>query len=111
MRVDYSKTHAFASLYIGLLEMIALLLIANKPTRSMGLLQIFLMYFRGAYLNGHEYDFKSLVVGLGSLASLVCLKPELEELAEKLDAFAGKLEAEKLEFEAKEQDTKKTKKE
>jgi hypothetical protein len=91
--------------------MIALLLIANKPTRSIGLLQIFFLYFRGAYLIGHEYDFNSLVVGLGSLASLVCLKPELEKLAEKLEALAEKLEAEKQESEAKEKDTKKTKKE
>lgn len=91
--------------------MMALLLIVNKRTRSMGLLQIFCMYFRGAYLIGHEYDFKSLVVGLGSLASLVCLKPELDKLAEKLEALAEKLEAEKRESEAKEHDTKKTKKE
>lgn len=86
------------------------MLIFNKRTRSIGLLQILFMYFRGAYLIGHKYDFKSLVSGLGSLASLVCLKPELEKLAEKLEALAEKLEAERLETEAKEQDTKKTKK-
>jgi hypothetical protein len=86
--------------------MLALLLISNKPTRSIGLLQTFFMFFRGAYLNGHQYDFMSLVAGLGSLASLVCLKPELIELAEKLEEWS-----EKLASEAKEKVTKKTKEE